>query len=504
MLWAHVQRVLLSVTLLFVAYVTLINMWKSNVSLGALVLSLGNMEASAQCGSASAISTAWYPPNASFINDLTVVVNGTKIAGLDFNTTFNFCNIPHVRATEYVVPPAKYTLRYVEVIQRHHKRTPYAANTFPYETYPWYCDDEALEYSGVSIPDSRSAQIAWSVYTSPINPFAPEGFNGTCQLPQITAQGLNDSRQHGVHLYGVYGDMLKFLPDHLDNSKIKYRVTNNVITSQVASQLILGMYPSTSDSQVRVAIQPNSIDSLEPTYSCPAADALYSTYFVGSSDPAWLQHLDYSVSLYNTLDNISGVNKSDPGWHNWFDHYLDNFICRLCHQKPLPCSAYNSSDCVTYALAEAVFKRGEYEYSFIYRDSPHSLAYSTARYGVWVAELATNLRAAMSGAAGADGARGVLYRHNVAHDGSLAPLLGILQVDRGGWPGFGDEVVFELYEEEASACWFVRVLWHSQVVVSKVPALGWMGMVPVSDLLSYFDGLVGMNASKMPGLCNGS
>ena len=110
----------------------------------------------------------------------------------------------------------------------------------------------------------------------------------------------------------------------------------------------------------------------------------------------------------------------------------------------------------------------------------------------------------MAGTAGADGANGVLYRHNVAHDGSLAPLLGILQVDRGGWPGFGDEVVFELFEEEVSGCWFVRVLWHSQVVVSKVPGLGWMGMVPVSNLLSYFDGLVGVNASKMPGLCNSS
>lgn len=38
--------------------------------------------------------------------------------------------MPHVRAREYKVPSDEYSLCYVEVIQRHHKRTPYASNTF--------------------------------------------------------------------------------------------------------------------------------------------------------------------------------------------------------------------------------------------------------------------------------------------------------------------------------------------------------------------------------------
>jgi acid phosphatase len=29
----------------------------------------------------------------------------------------------------------------------------------------------------------------------------------------------------------------------------------------------------------------------------------------------------------------------------------------------------------------------------------------------------------------------VKYRHNIAHDGSLAPLLGFLQIDQMVWPG---------------------------------------------------------------------
>lgn len=32
----------------------------------------------------------------------------------------------------------------------------------------------------------------------------------------------------------------------------------------------------------------------------------------------------------------------------------------------------------------------------------------------------------------------VKYRHNIAHDGSMAPLLGFLQIDQMVWPGMLD------------------------------------------------------------------
>ncbi|KAL8866140.1 MAG: hypothetical protein Q9174_006473, partial [Haloplaca sp. 1 TL-2023] len=133
--------------------------------------------------------------------------------------------MPHIRRAEYPQVNSSYTLEYVEVIHRHHKRTPYAANTFPVETYPWYCDDEALFFYGAPFPTNnnnnnnnanRSANTYWSVYTSPSNPLAPRGFNGTCQFPQITREGLDDSWQHGADLYDVYHDLLGFLPEKYD------------------------------------------------------------------------------------------------------------------------------------------------------------------------------------------------------------------------------------------------------------------------------------------------
>ena len=454
----------------------------------------------AQSFKTSTINLSWHAPNSTNINDLHSVINGTGTNGFVFNSsqlpagfeyaaTYNWCNMPHVRPTEYPQAPPGYKLEYVEVIHRHHKRTPYASNTFPVEVYPWYCDDEGLFYSGAPLPTGNgSAQTYWSVYTSSSNPFAPEGFNGTCQFPQISRGGLDDSWQHGRDLFATYRDLLGFLP-HTPNEQVLYRVTNNVITSQVASMLFHGQW--NSSLRFPLQIQPDSIDSLEPTYACPAASALSSTYGVGSSNPNWTQHLQLIQPLFDRLDAVSGVDVTDPAWHNSVDHYFDNLSSRLCHGKPLPCNISNPTLCVTETDAAQIFRTGEYEYSFIYRDTPESLAMSVARYGVWVAELAQSFRDI--------GKSPVKYRHNVAHDGSVSLLLSILQVDVMVWPGMGAEVVFEVYSKGDAQ--YVRILWGGQVLKSSNPTIGVADMIPMAELLAYFDGLVGIGAHRIPALC---
>ncbi|KAK8215244.1 hypothetical protein M8818_002256 [Zalaria obscura] len=466
------------------------------------------------------VDLSWYAPAASQIDNLNTVINGSGVYGFIFNSsvlprgtsygTYDWCNMPHVRAQEYPRVNASFSLQYVEVIHRHHKRTPYAANTFPIESYPWYCDDEGLFYYGKPLPSGNgSADTYWSVYTSSSNPLAPQGFNGTCQFPQITRGGLDDSWQHGKDLYGVYHDLLDFIPKHYDSKAVSYRVTNNVITSQVAGMLISGMYPQTSGRDIPLLIQPDSIDSLEPAYTCTTASNLYSAYGSGSNATGWLLHLNASAPLYASLDALSGVSPTDEGFHMSWDHYFDNLSSRLCHAKPLPCNITNTTLCVTEAQAEEVFRLGEYEYSYIYRAAgPETLQAAVGSYGIWVAELAENLRHAVNASepssVGNATSERVRYRHNVAHDGSLSRLLAILQVETMVWPGMGSEVVFELYEgKDHMQGWYLRVLWGGQVLRSSNPSLGVMDLVPVQTVLDYFDGLVGVNATKIPGICNG-
>lgn len=80
-------------------------------------------------------------------------------------------------------------------------------------------------------------------------------------------------------------------------------------------------------------------------------------------------------------------------------------------------------------------------------------------------------------------------------------LLSILQVDEMVWPGLGSEIVFEIYKSGGGEERFVRVLWGGVVLRSSYPALGVVDMLPMETLLEYFDELVGVGASKVPGLC---
>ena len=78
-------------------------------------------------------------------------------------------------------------------------------------------------------------------------------------------------------------------------------------------------------------------------------------------------------------------------------------------------------------------------------------------------------------------------------------LLSILQVDVMVWPGLGAELVFELYKKDGEN--FVRILWGGSLFRSSNPVLGLVDMLPVTTLLEYFDGLVGVGASKVPKMC---
>ena len=330
------------------------------------------------------------------------------------------------------------------------------------------------------------------MFTDPTNPFSQTGFNGSCQFPQITRQGLDDSWQHGKDLYGVYHDLLNFLPAHISD-KITYRVTNNVITSQVAGMVVNGMY--SPKTPIPLKIQPTNIDSLEPQYPCPAASSLSSSYGVGSKAANWTVHLSAAQPLFASLDTISNVPTDSVDWHKSFDHYYDNLSARQCHAKPLPCALDNPAACVTQAQADAVYRLGQYEYSFLYRDAPQSLRAAVGSYGVFLAELAQHVRDAAAGSSP------VVYRHNVAHDGSVSRLLSILQVEQMVWVGMGSEVVFEVYRRKEGAKRYLRILWGGQVLRSSNPSLGRVDMFDVDVFLAYVDGLVGKRAEKVVRFC---
>lgn len=205
----------------------------------------------------------------------------------------------------------------------------------------------------------------------------------------------------------------------------------------------------------------------------------------------------------DALDAISGVPSDADDWHSSYDHYFDNLSSRLCHSKPLLCKQPQANDeCITRTQADTVFRLGQWEYSRLYRDAPSSLIASAALYGVFIAELARHLRDQIKFFnEDIDQTDRVLYRHNVAHDGSISRILSLLQIRQMVWPGMGAEIVFELYRKVKEGGFYVRVLWGGQVLQSSNPELGDMEFVDLQRLLGYFDALVGRRAESTVELC---
>ncbi|OCF41531.1 acid phosphatase [Kwoniella heveanensis CBS 569] len=440
-------------------------------------------------GSAQALTH--YPPSNTANTDLAQVINGSGALGIFYSSEtpddqygmYNWCH----------VPSAEYELQYVEVIQRHHKRTPYASNTFFKEDIEWDCTQEGpYHYAKDSVNQDHTSGVVWQRQTGSDNPFEQAfgpGFVGsTCQFPSITSEGIEDAYIHGKDLRELYGDKLQFLPHSDEKEKYVFRVTANTITSHTLGGLGKGLFP---DLEEHVGwIQDASYDSLAPALTCKLKDEIATSITDMSAE--WGNHLNQTLGLRERFNNVSGIEENDTaGWRTSWDHPYDNMSAKQCHGKPLPCSTNNTAICVPQEDADSVYRLGQFEYAYRWRMHDNSTLYSALTMGPWFVELQSHFRSKM------DGRNPVKYFHNFAHDGSIAPVLGLLQHDEPVWPGMGSEVVFELYKKDDGAH-FVRVLFSGQPLKTSTP-LGTLEMVPYQQFQDYLKDTIPDNLVEM---CN--
>lgn len=73
----------------------------------------------------AAVDLGWHAPAETDINNITTVFNAQSVYGFIFNSsdtvdkrygTYNWCNMPHARRTEYPKPSSDFSLKYVEVV----------------------------------------------------------------------------------------------------------------------------------------------------------------------------------------------------------------------------------------------------------------------------------------------------------------------------------------------------------------------------------------------------
>lgn len=72
------------------------------------------------------VDVQWYPSSQTRVNDLAGVLEGSGVWDFVFNSSvtpdgrygvYNWCNMPHVRSSEYVKARDGFTLQYVEVVR---------------------------------------------------------------------------------------------------------------------------------------------------------------------------------------------------------------------------------------------------------------------------------------------------------------------------------------------------------------------------------------------------
>lgn len=95
--------------------------WLYSAGAGLLILASPSSDATEH-----SVAAEWHAPADWSVNNLTTVLEAGGVFGFIFNSshtpdskygTYNYCNMPHVRAKEYVKPSDEYELKYVELVR---------------------------------------------------------------------------------------------------------------------------------------------------------------------------------------------------------------------------------------------------------------------------------------------------------------------------------------------------------------------------------------------------
>ncbi|SPO38695.1 related to acid phosphatase [Pseudozyma flocculosa] len=446
-------------------------------------------------------------PRVPFLNTMShaasIYTSSVTPAHLPWNT-YNYCNAPRVSAAHYIKPQGPGTegaeLVYLNVVQRHHKRTP--DNTYPneraYNPTAWECDDFKQVSYGIGTGNAsrlRTHSVYHQVETPSWHPLASLIWEGSCDKGQLTSAGLQDSIQHGKDFASVYGpNGVNPLLKHGVNERDLYiRTSNADRTYQVSAGLLAGMGYR---NEFPVHTQPQSIDDIVPNYSCAHADDLRDSY---QQLPAWTDHIKSKAGLFASLNAVVGT-ANQSSWNTWIDHHFDAMASRQCHGHSLPENP-ETKEAIGQDLANQAYAEGDWEYDYIWNTAEGADDYVRYGFGVFVQELAENLKAFR------DGKERHKVKYYVGHDGTMVRLFkSLAQSGQIRWPAMGSEVVIEVWRKpngkgQNDKQHYVRILQYGSTMATNADLLAsspghggdgghLIAWTPLDDVIKYLESRV--------------
>jgi hypothetical protein len=351
---------------------------------------------------------------------------------------------------------------------------------------PFLCSCADVRRSSATPPDtvprSDASFSGFAFSPAPLtNPYAKGMWRGDCTDGQLTSRGAHQHASLGSNLRTRWIDALALIPAVPEAALLSLRSTDIPRTRESAENLVcvcvcvfvivcvcvcecgVPWLDAKMDTHLLATpLPPEQIASLLPKgiaggvpfplsrrpfvvedmlgnpSRCPRFSERFSEL---TSSDTWRAREERRGDLRKALDSILNTARA-AGWgtNPSMDHYFDALRCRTCHDKPLPCASSGghqggAPSCVTRAMADAVFEEGDWEYATLFSDPELArLAVGAMLYELW-----QDVKAASLGAAP--------YKLGVrlAHDTTVAPLLGALGAPATYWVPYASHVEIELW-----------------------------------------------------------
>ncbi|KAL0212308.1 hypothetical protein RCL1_005934 [Eukaryota sp. TZLM3-RCL] len=314
----------------------------------------------------------------------------------------------------------------VAIVSRHGDRAP--TTVFSGFHTSWNC----------SIGHFTSLNINNIINTPPIRRSRIPGgqsLPGDCYLGQLTHVGAMQEYELGKNLRQAYSSLLPSFPD----TTTYFRSTDLPRTQESLIAQIAGTFPLLSDSSTFPTV--NVLEMSQETLLSHAGDCpkLYSMYQQLYSSFEWTESRKSLNTLKPIIESVFNTKiYSDNDWTMVFD----TMFCMVSNNLPLP-KPLNLNDFRT------LFKVKSWQLSKTYNDSYLRLA-----FGLFAQELADIVVGTF------EGTNPVKYSSFLGHDTTIVPLLALLNINDGNWPGYAASVAVELWTVDGSHV--VRTLYNGQ------------------------------------------
>lgn len=366
----------------------------------------------------------------------------------------DYCGARMPSAAAYEAEPWL-ELQHVHLFHRHGDRSAIAVLPSPYETdVEWFdCASNQTSEPGTATPYKPE----WDM-PKQRSPWQQQLWTGNCFPGRLTVKGAFQHRRLGAILRTIYVDKLGFLPDTLDlvsnKSLLQVRSTDVRRVIESVENNLLALYPR--DKRVRahggepaaipITIFPKEIETLvyqDRSGYCPALTRAVADM---KASPQWLANMPNQ-----TVAKLQRVVKGMEHWELW--QMFDAMRGRQCHAKSLPCNA--RGECMTLDDLAPLWAWGDWSFDYQYR----VFAKHTMR-SLGIGPLFSQLLESYD-ALYANGFQ-TKWSHFSAHDTSLGPILGALDVEIP-WIPLASNLLWETWGD-ANGNSYMRVIFNGRVL----------------------------------------